>query len=83
MIDPSSFPVLFLGPMEILLVGLVLIVILFGPKAPEIAEQAGTSVGQFQKSKKEVEQEVEDVSEELDEVRGDMQIDDIDEKKNR
>lgn len=67
--DPSIGPVLFIGPVEILLLGLVLIVLLFGARAPEVAKRVGEAFGEFQKSKSQVEQEVSEVTNDFDEVR--------------
>lgn len=73
MFQPLPPTPLFVGPVEILLVGAVAIVILFGPRAPEIARRIGESFGEFQKSKKKVEQEVDEVTEEFDEVREEVE----------
>jgi len=72
-------PVLFIGPVEIVLVGIILLVLLFGPRAPEIAQHAGEAVGKFQRSKKQVEDEVEEVRDELEidedinEIKGEVE----------
>lgn len=66
---PVAPTLAFIGPVEIMLLGLVVIVLVFGSRAPEVAKRVGESFGQFQKSKRKVEEEVEGVSEDLDKVR--------------
>lgn len=78
--------VLLIGPTEVMLVGLLLFVILFGPRAPEFAKKVGASVGSFQQSRQQVESEIDDmktgVTDEVQEVREDVGIDeDIEEIK--
>lgn len=63
----SPAPVAFVGPFEILLLGLVLLVILFGSRAQDIAKSAGKAVANVNRSKQEFNDEIEDVREDLDE----------------
>lgn len=51
----------FLGPMELGLLGLVLLVIVFGSRAPDIARRAGSSVSKVEESKAAVQQEIDDL----------------------
>lgn len=64
---------IFIGPAEMLLFGLIVVVIIFGQRAPEVASRAGESFGEFQKSKESVEEELDGVSEEFEEVREEIE----------
>lgn len=64
---------LFVGAAELVIVGIVGIVIIYGDRAPSIANRVGESFAEFQKSKRHVEEEVEDVTQDLDDVRQEVQ----------
>jgi len=49
------------GPMELVLIFLVILLLVGGRKLPEIARGLGESVREFKKSFKEVEQDLKDV----------------------
>jgi Sec-independent protein translocase protein TatA len=57
---------LFVGPVEMLLIGAVILVIIFGSRATDVAREAGSTVGKVRKSRQAVE-------EEIDEVKGEFQ----------
>lgn len=77
MITPTlAAPLHFAGPVELLLILLIVLVLFFGSDATNIASEAGRAVGEFQTSKAEVERELsdefEEVQQEIDEVREDV-----------
>lgn len=64
----SSLPPLplFVSPVELLLVGAVILVIIFGSKATDIAREAGSAAGKVRKTRRAAEKEI-------DEVRGEFE----------
>lgn len=66
----------FLGPAEMTILVLVLLVLIFGAKAPELAGRAGESVSKVTTRKRKVEEEIEDLKGTPDAVREDLGIDD-------
>lgn len=58
---------LFVGPVELLLVGAVILVILFGSRATDIAREAGSAAGKVKKTRREAEKEIEEVKGEFEE----------------
>lgn len=74
---PGLLPrvVLFLGPMELALVGLVVLVLVFGSRAPEIAGKVGESVSKAQEPKRKVEREIEELKGTPEELKEDMGLD--------
>ncbi len=82
MVGIEAFPVLlsFVGPVEMMILFVVVLVLVFGAKAPDMAAKAGSSVGKVARSKQHVEQEIEDIKGTPEELRKDMGIDeDLDE----
>lgn len=77
MVGPETIPrvVLFLGPMELAIVGIILLVLVFGSKAPDIAGKMGESVSKVEEPKRKIESEIEDLKGTPDELREDMGID--------
>jgi sec-independent protein translocase protein TatA len=78
----TNNPTMFIGPMEIVVLIAVLAVIVLGSRASDVARKAGKSIGEFNRSKQQIEQEIESVKEEVDEEIGDVKRDvqaDIDE----
>ena len=69
----------FMGPTEIIVVGVVAMVIIFGSRAPDVAQRIGKAFGNFQQSRQEVEAEVQEVKsevgEEVQEVKDDVGLD--------
>lgn len=59
----SSLPLvpLFIGGVELLLVGAVILVMIFGSKATDIARDAGSAAGKVRKTRQGVEQEINEV----------------------
>ena len=70
---------LFLGPTELMIVGLIAVVIIFGSRAPDVAKRVGEAVGNFSQSRRKVESEVNEVktkvTDEVHEVRDDVGLD--------
>jgi len=66
MIDLSPVP-LFVGPVEMLLLGAVILVILFGSRATDIARDAGSTVGKVNETRRAAEEEIEGVRADLEE----------------
>ena len=65
MIQPNLLIIPGLGPTEIM-IGAVIIIMLFGAqKLPELAKAIGRSTGEFQKGKTESEQELRNVNSDL------------------
>jgi Sec-independent protein translocase protein TatA len=62
----SSVP-LFIGPVELMLVGAVVLVIIFGSRATDIARGAGSAAGKVKKTRRAAEQEIEEVKGEFEE----------------
>lgn len=52
---------LFLSPMEMALIVGVLVLLFGASKIPEIARSSGKAIGEFQKGKEEVEQELKEI----------------------
>ena len=52
---------LFVGPVEMLLIGAVILVIIFGSRATDVAREAGSTVGKVRKSREAVEEEIDEV----------------------
>ncbi|WP_336133756.1 Sec-independent protein translocase subunit TatA/TatB [Natronomonas amylolytica] len=52
-----------LGPMELGLVALVLILLFGASKLPDLARSMGSATGEFKKGRQEVEEELEDMQE--------------------
>ncbi len=61
-----------LGPWEILLVILAIILIFGGKKIPELARGLGLGLKEFKKAKQEIKDEVKSATEEVDEVEKDI-----------
>jgi len=60
MIDSSTVTVLFLGPLE-MGVAFLIVVLLFGAKKiPELARSSGEALGEFKRGRQELEEELED-----------------------
>lgn len=57
---------LFVSPVEMLLIGAVILVIVFGSKATDIAREAGSAAGKVRKTRRAAEKEI-------DEVRGEFE----------
>lgn len=75
MFSPLPRVFFFLGPMELAVLGLILLVLVFGSKAPDIAGRVGESVSKAEAPKRKVEAEIEDLKGAPEEVRKDMGID--------
>ena len=58
---------LFIGPVELMLVGAVILVIIFGSRATDIAREAGSAAGKVKKTRREAEKEIEEVKGEFEE----------------
>lgn len=58
---------LFVGPVEMLLVGAVILVIIFGSRATDIARGAGSTVGKVRKTRQNVQDEIDEVKGEFEE----------------
>jgi len=58
---------LFIGPVEMLLVGAVILVIVFGSRATDIAREAGSAAGKVKKTRRAAEQEIDEVKGEFEE----------------
>ena len=58
---------LFIGPVEMLLIGAVILVIIFGSRATDVAREAGSTVGKVRKSREAVEEEIDEVKGEFEE----------------
>ena len=61
-----------LGPWEILLVILAIILIFGGKKIPELARGLGQGLKEFKKAKQEIKDEVKSAAEEMEEVEKDI-----------
>lgn len=61
-----------LGAFEIALIFLVVVILFGASKIPELARSSGQAIGEFQKGKEEVEQELKEIRE------GDADIEDVD-----
>ncbi len=70
-----TLPPLFLGPMELAVIGLILLVLIFGSKAPDIAGRVGEGVSKVEEPKQKLEAEIEDLKGTSEEVREEMGID--------
>lgn len=66
---------LFLGPMELAILGIIILVLVFGSRAPEIAGRMGESVSKVEEPKRKIESEIEELKGTPDAVREDMGID--------
>lgn len=62
----DAVPILFLGPFELLIFALVLLVLAFGPQAQSMAKDAGKALGSLSQSKQEFDNEMSAVRDELD-----------------
>lgn len=71
----SPIPPLFLGPAEMLIVGLVLLVLLFGSKAPDMASRVGESIGTVSSKKEKIDQEIEELKGTPDHIKEDLGVD--------
>lgn len=58
---------LFVGGVELLLIGAVILVLIFGSKATDMARDAGSAAGKVRKTKYAAQKEVDDVRGELEE----------------
>ena len=58
-----------LGPWEIALVILVIIILFGGKKLPELARGLGLGLREFKKAKQEIKDEVKNVTDEVEEVK--------------
>ena len=65
MSSPVSLP-LFVGPVELMLLGAVILVLIFGSKASDIARDAGSTAGKVNNKRRAA-------RDELDDVRGDLE----------
>lgn len=65
----SSLPPapLFIGGVELLLIGAVFLVLIFGSKATDIARDAGSKAGKVRQTRKAAEQEINEVTGEIEE----------------
>lgn len=73
---------LFLGPMELAIVGLIILVIVGGSRAPELAGKVGESIHKVEEPKRKLEAEIADLKGTPDSLRDEMGIDDdVDELK--
>lgn len=73
---------LFLGPMELAIVGLIILVIVGGSRAPELAGRVGESIHKVEEPKRKLEEEIADLKGTPDEIREEMGLDeDVDELK--
>lgn len=61
----ASFVPLFVGPVELMLLGAVILVLLFGSRATDVARDAGSTVGKVNKSRRAAEAEIDDVRSDL------------------
>lgn len=66
MIAFPSIP-LFVGPVELMLIGAVILVILFGSRATDVARDAGSAVGKVRKTRAEAEREITEFKGEIEE----------------
>lgn len=62
----SPAPLGFVGPFELLVLGLVLLVIAFGSRAQQIARNAGKAIENVNATRQEVNKEIDDVRNEID-----------------
>lgn len=74
-IEASPIVISFVGPLEMMVLFVVLLVLVFGAKAPDMAAKAGSSMGKVARSKQQVEREIEDIKGTPEELRKDMGID--------
>jgi len=65
--SPAPPVPLFIGPVELMLVGAVILVIIFGSRATDIAREAGSAAGKVKKTRREAEKEIEEVKGEFEE----------------
>ena len=72
---PSGIVPLFLGPAEMAILGIVLLVLIFGSKAPDMASRVGESVGKASREKQKVQDEIEDLKGTPEAVKEDLGID--------
>lgn len=65
----TGFPLvpLFIGPVELLLVGAVILVLIFGSRAGDVAKEAGSAVGKVRTTRRTAEKEIEDVRTDIEE----------------
>lgn len=66
MIDLASLP-LFIGPVEMMLVGAVILVLLFGSRATDMAREAGSAAGKVRSTRAKAEKEIDDVRSDIEE----------------
>lgn len=52
---------LFMGPVELMLVGAVILVLLFGSRATDVAREAGSAAGKVRSTRAKAEREIEGV----------------------
>lgn len=65
--SPAPPVPLFIGPVELMLVGAVILVIIFGSRATDIAREAGSAAGKVKKTRREAEKEIDEVKGEFEE----------------
>lgn len=58
---------LFLGPVELMLVGAVILVLVFGSRASDIAREAGSAAGKVRNTRRTAEREIDDIRGDLEE----------------
>lgn len=58
---------LFMGPVELMLVGAVILVLLFGSRATDIAREAGSAAGKVRSTRAKAEGELADVRSDIEE----------------
>jgi Sec-independent protein translocase protein TatA len=65
----NSLPLapLFIGGVEMMLIGVVVLVLIFGSKATDVARDAGSAVGKVRKTRKQAEAEINQVQREFEE----------------
>lgn len=65
----SSLPLtpLFIGGVEMMLIGVVVLVLIFGSKATDVARDAGSTVGKVRKTRQQAEAEINEVQREFEE----------------
>jgi Sec-independent protein translocase protein TatA len=65
----SALPLtpLFIGGVEMMMIGVVILVLIFGSKATDIARDAGSAVGKVRKTRQQAEAEINDIQTEFEE----------------
>lgn len=58
---------LFVGGVEMMMIGVVILVLIFGSKATDVARDAGSAVGKVRKTRKQAEAEINEIQGEFEE----------------